>query len=93
MKITEVAIKAKTDDKVWSLEKPNRHHNVIWLMRENGYAKGWMGEQGFVTDKGTFVSRREAMVIAAEAGQLNPERAKDSGHPGTLGQLFSEDLW
>lgn len=41
--------------------------------------------QGFVTDKGKFVSRKEALKIAKMAGQI----PKDHKYP----ELFSEDMW
>lgn len=42
-------------------------------------------EEGFLTDAGDFVDRREAMAIAREAGQL--KRRTDRL------ELNSEDLW
>lgn len=41
--------------------------------------------QGFITDKGEFVSRKEALEIAKKSGQI-PE---DHKYP----ELFSEDMW
>lgn len=40
--------------------------------------------QGFLTDRGRFLTREEAKPVAIEAGQCDPK------HKGTL---FSEDLW
>lgn len=42
-------------------------------------------EQGFVTNKGRFVDRKEAMLIARAAGQLINVYATDT--------LYSEDLY
>lgn len=45
-------------------------------------------EQGFLTNKGRFVDRKEAMEIAKEQGQI----IRLSGSPNT-DILFSEDLY
>jgi len=42
-------------------------------------------EQGFVTNKGRFVDRQEAMVIARAAGQVISDITSDT--------LYSEDLY
>ena len=42
-------------------------------------------EQGFVTNKGRFVNRQEAMLIARTAGQVITETSSD--------ELYSEDLY
>lgn len=41
------------------------------------------GKQGFVTNKGRFLSRADAAKVAFEAGQIDQ----------MVGTLFSEDLW
>lgn len=68
---------------VYSLPRPARHHDVAHWLSGRG-ARG--GVQGFVTSKGRFVGRREAMRIAEKAGQLR-------GEPYVIGELFSEDVW
>ena len=45
----------------------------------------FVGEQGFLTNEGDFVSRHKAMKIAEAAGQLLQKVFS--------AQLFSEDLW
>ena len=45
-----------------------------------------MHDQGFVTNKGRFVDRKEGWVIAEAAGQIKRTT-------GNKGQLFSEDMW
>lgn len=42
-------------------------------------------EQGFVTNKGRFVDRQEAMLIARAAGQVKSDI--------TFDELYSEDLY
>lgn len=78
-RITHVAVRYK--DKVYSLPAPNRHHDVIRLIDEEDV----QGIQGFLTDKGKFLNRTNALSVALKAGQL-----KD---PAKLGQLYSEDIW
>jgi hypothetical protein len=42
-------------------------------------------DQGFLDERGEFVSRELAMAIARQSGQLR--------RPSTFRELFSEDLW
>ena len=60
-----------------------RHNNILWQgkhVSRNPY------HQGFLTDRGTFVDRKAAAVIAIEAGQI-----KELSYSST--ELFSEDLY
>lgn len=70
------------------LPRPNRHHHVIRAIAKlNGVGIDGEDVQGFVTNTGRFVDRKEGLAIALAAGQVldpNNIRAK---------QLFSEDLW
>lgn len=68
-----------------SMPPPARHHTILHAFSN---WSDWMvqpHEQGFLTDRGRYVSREEAYCIAFRAGQvtktINPT------------QLFSEDLW
>ena len=63
-----------------------RRHDIIIHRRYRETGKRVIGEQGFVTDIGTFVSRVEALRIARAAGQ----QINKHGHPG---ELFSEDIY
>ena len=60
-----------------------RHFDIRDRFPGEVYMK--MDDQGFLTSKGRFVSRKEAEVIARNCGQL----------VGNLigGELTSEDLW
>lgn len=80
--ITHVAIKYK--DKVYSLPQPWRHHDVI---RQIGGIYG-PDVQGFLTDKGHFLTREQAFVHAQFHGQVKRGPNDYNGD-----QLFSEDLW
>lgn len=73
------------------LPPPNRHHDVIMLMKSRGFDIEEIAgsRQGFVTSVGRFVDREQALEIALLSGQV---REKDRPVPG-LPELFSEDLW
>lgn len=69
-----------------------RHHDPL-MMAQISAAKlvdeGRTAEQGFVDNKGEFLTREEALVVATEAGQIG--RYREKGWPEH--QLFSEDLY
>lgn len=46
-------------------------------------------DQGFITSTGRYVNRKEAAIIARDAGQLDPE---DKQRPNVVA-LLSEDIW
>lgn len=61
----------------------HRHNNILWQSKDvprDPYA------QGFLTNKGRFVDRKEALRIALEAKQIEAPQYNDN-------QLFSEDLY
>lgn len=79
-----------TNGSIWSLDPPNRHHNVLWEMHKYGAKEvDAMDSQGFLTDKGIYVTRCEAFKIATEANQV---KLRIPGKYNGL-ELFSEDLW
>lgn len=57
------------------------------LEGERGYKVKW--EQGFIDQDGVFMDRKEALLVAHHAGQLDTRRRKTE----PLDQLFSEDLY
>jgi hypothetical protein len=67
---------------------PARHGTLLHPMCELGVRHHHPDDQGFLTNKGRFVGRREALQIALKSGQ--PMIDHPSRHQ-TL--LFSEDLW
>ena len=84
--ITHVAIKHHVDGRLFSLPRPFRHHHVIRMMVDVcGEKPPIIGEQGFLTDQGEFVNRKEAAEIAFTCGQCDVLASPPS--------LFSEDLW
>lgn len=70
----------------WHLPQPRRHHDVIAYMANQGVETPIVGEQGFITNNGRFVGRKEALAIATAAGQIITKH----GNPD---ELFSEDVW
>lgn len=83
MKIVAAAI--KFGDLIVIAEKPGRHHTIInGLDRRLGSCSP--DNQGFITDEGKFVSRKEAFKIAQEANQIIEKQGKET-------ELYSEDLW
>ena len=85
--ITHVAI--RFNGIIYSLPAPNRHHNVILkIVQETGAqtvnAQG--DDQGFLDDTGKFLTRKEALDIALNNGQLRLDRP-------IYDKLFSENLW
>jgi hypothetical protein len=62
----------------------HRHNNILW---QSALASHRPQHQGFLTSKGRFVDRKEALVIALKANQVldvNDIRGN---------KLFSEDLY
>ncbi|WCD56276.1 hypothetical protein [Caulobacter phage RLK] len=67
-----------------SAPPPARHHNLFIAYDRLGPPD----EQGFLTSKGRFVGREEALRIAVTSGQPMID------HPSRHARLlFSEDLW
>jgi hypothetical protein len=85
--INKVAIKDTNSNKIYGLDKPFRHHNVIDLIIDLGIVDEVHPPrfvQGFLDDNGIFLTREEAGIIAeSEMG------IKMKWSP----RLFSEDLW
>lgn len=71
---------------IYSLPRPNRHHDVIRHIHEVTGATTIDGDQGFMTNDGQFVGRRQARLIAERSGQLLPRASKGK-------ELYSEDVW
>jgi len=71
---------------VRSVPPPGRHHHVIKMMAALGFTARDVHDQGFTTDRGRFVDRKEGFLIAKAAGQILRKT-------GPADKLFSEDLW
>lgn len=70
----------------YDLPKPNRHHHCIHKAFLAEGKQVVTESQGFVTNLGRYVDRKEAMVIARLANQLIKE-------PTIHDTLYSEDVW
>lgn len=65
------------------------HHQIIHQIVTVTGIKPCTGEQGFIDDKGNFLTREQAAQLALKSGQLKQPRYPNDPNP----QLFSEDLW
>ncbi len=89
-----VAVAIKTlDDVVWVATGPKRHHDVIRLIRDRHRGDFSelqryiaVGEQGFLTNYGRFLTRWQATRVAVRAEQC-PSRIRENS------ELYSEDIW
>lgn len=70
---------------IHSVEPPERHYHIIKNLAKQGFDIPIKGKQGFLTNKGRFVNRKEAADIALKAGQIKNLIAPPN--------LFTEDLW
>jgi len=61
----------------------HRHHNILW---QGTHVSRKQKHQGFLTSKGRFVSREDALIIALRAKQVYLENIRGN-------KLFSEDLY
>lgn len=73
------------DGKIFSVDRPGRHHDVIRIMTEAGSVDKPGRVQGFLTSCGVFVTRYQAAKLAMRAGQIEK--------PKWGRELYSEDLW
>ena len=85
--ITHVAIRFQ--GRVWSLPKPNRHHDVIrHIVHETDVdtvdAHG--SDQGFLAETGEYMTRWQALRYAIHCGKVPKEKLARR-------ELFSEDVW
>jgi hypothetical protein len=67
-------------------ESPLRHNDLIKILVECNLPTPIIGEQGFITDTGRFVDRKDALEIAKESGQIIEKH-------GNFKVLYSEDMW
>lgn len=81
--IIAAAIKSDDGETIYSLPAPKRHHHI--LHEFFGKVSLDVTDQGFLTNSGRFVDRKEALSIAISSGQI-----KSGNWPH---RLFSEDLW
>jgi hypothetical protein len=70
---------------VFTLPRPNRHHNILWWLSVLSVPSQLTHDQGFVTSAGRYVDRLEAAEIAQRSGQVQTLISPP--------HLYSEDLW
>ena len=76
----------KINNRVFSLPRPRRHHDIInYLAEVERLPIPINGEQGFIDSELGFVDRNIAGEIAVKSGQIKELKWPPS--------LFSEDLW
>jgi hypothetical protein len=85
MRIRAAAV--RLGDKIWTLDPPHRHHHIMQMItRETGKRVPFDPDnQGFITECGRFLNRRQTETVARDSGQLVGDRI------GSV--LTSEDLW
>lgn len=79
-----VGVALKRGNEILSLPAPARHCDVMRLAWDQGWEKIYPEEQGFISDIGVFLTRRQASALALVSGMI-------SVHKGDT--LLSEDLW
>lgn len=70
-----------------------RHMDGIMYATKERIGKGWMHDpeaQGFIDQRGVFMTREEAWKVAEAAGQILRRCGGDTLHGG---HLFSENLY
>lgn len=73
-----------------------RHHNcfaTVALLRDGKPYRGVPKIQGFITNTDRFVDRKEAFIIARDAGQLLYEVNETLDPILSESALLSEDVW
>lgn len=85
--LTHVACR-DTEDRIWALPRPFRHHHVLAVMRQHDAkcAEDNHVSQGFLDASGRYLHRKAAWVSAELNGQIK-------GGKIIGGVLTSEDLW
>ena len=97
-----VAAAIRINHLVCSMAQPARHHDILRQIAglydpaERPPHSYEAETQGFITDKGVFLPRRDALRHCVECGQGLPRReklllTKPNSYQGQ--ELFSEDLW
>lgn len=87
LKIVAAAIVKPDGTQVW-LPPPARHDDIVReIIRTDGWYDDSQSAQGFRVNDGSFASRRAALVIAKNAGQIIRRCGGDHI------RLYSENLW
>jgi hypothetical protein len=87
--ITRAAI--MLNGELWAGEDGDRHHNIIHAITQHGQ-RAHKGIQGFLNDRGQFLTREQAALEALQCEQVIIGRA-NIHHAFDGIRLYSEDLW
>lgn len=73
---------------------PGRRHGDCWVVisQLNDNWRGATRTEGFITDEGVFVDRRQAFISACQCGQLS-QTTKWYKQDHNDFELYSEDLY
>lgn len=72
---------------IYAAPAPGRHHHLIWAMDAFGHAGiEQTRKQGFLTNTGRFVRRKDALNLAKAARQIVKKHPHHS-------ELYTEDMW
>lgn len=74
-----------TDGVIYAVMMPGRHSDCNWAIWADGKVHDPRRE-GFLTSRGRYVDRKEALVIATLNGQVRTKH-------GSPDELYSEDMW
>ena len=87
-RVTGVSVRHAKSGLIYVAFAPLRHHHVICVIdeRTNDGPKVSRHDQGFITNHGRIVSRKEAYSIVVANGQISRLTPRS-------GELYSEDLW
>lgn len=91
-RIVSAAMKMPNDIVVLCIRHSDVHfQNIIDVFSKGNETTArnlsWNSEQGFITNKNRFVSRKEAWIIAETAGQIIRNKEQN------VGTLYSEHLY
>ena len=89
----------KYGEMICYVPRPGRHHNIkhtisTMLKDSRKGLSDWAYEneiEGFVTNEGQFLDRRQAFIHATACHQITCRRTGPGDYNGD--DLFSEDLW
>ncbi len=83
-KIHAAAVMTFPERVIFTMPKPYRHFNILHKFSDEIHSNSF--EQGFITNKGRFLRRNHAFVVARERDQFIRT-------PDVPGKLYSEDVW
>jgi hypothetical protein len=87
-----LAVAIKVNGIVFFAPSPKRHHHILHELQEDKlFDNTDVVVEGFLNEKGEFLSRREAYDHVIECSQPMIRQSGSKYYQGD--KLFSEDLW